>query len=169
MLRCLGGGDSAETSGVRRPECRKKEKTFGHAFQGTHTQARIISSLRLWFMKCRHANHPPSHAQAKPLAVLKTMCFIDCLVYKVVFNLQQSVAQAALGGSGDVGLIIICTILDTLFCAFDPLAFDRMVSSCRVDAHAAAPSCRRRPVIQRRRVLPLRAGRNVRPLAMYRG
>jgi hypothetical protein len=32
-----------------------------------------------------------------------------------VYNLQQIVAQAALGGSGDVGLI--CTILDTLFCA----------------------------------------------------
>ena len=32
-----------------------------------HFREHIISSLRLWFMKCRHANHPPSHAQAKPL------------------------------------------------------------------------------------------------------
>ena len=39
-----------------------------------------------------------------------------------------------LGGSGDVGLII-CTILDTLFGTFVPLAFDRMVSYLVVSMH----------------------------------
>ena len=44
-----------------------------------------------------------------------SLCSICKNICLTSLNLQQIVAQVALGGSGDVGLI--CTILDTLFCA----------------------------------------------------